>query len=45
MKSRFWQIHIKECNRYKTAFTVPFGQYEWNVMPFGMKNAPLNSRE
>nr|KYP60353.1 Enzymatic polyprotein [Cajanus cajan] len=27
-------------DRYKTAFTVPFGQYEWNVTPFGLKNAP-----
>ena len=40
MKSEFWQIQIKEEDRYKTAFTVPFGHYEWNVMPFGLKNAP-----
>ena len=40
MKSGFWQIQIQENQRYKTAFTVPFGQYEWNVMPFGLKNAP-----
>jgi hypothetical protein len=40
MKSKFWQIQIDPKDRYKTAFTVPFGQYEWNVMPFGLKNAP-----
>ena len=40
MKSGFWQIQIAEHDRYKTAFTVPFGHYEWNVMPFGLKNAP-----
>ena len=39
MKSRFWEIHISENDRYKTAFTTPFGYYEWNVMPFGIKNA------
>ena len=40
MKSGFWQIQIKPEDRHKTAFTVPFGRYEWNVMPFGLKNAP-----
>ncbi|PKI36972.1 hypothetical protein CRG98_042673 [Punica granatum] len=40
MKSGFWQIQITEKDKYKNAFTVPFGQFEWNVMPFGLKNAP-----
>ncbi|PKI44343.1 hypothetical protein CRG98_035254 [Punica granatum] len=40
MKSGFWHIQITEKDRYKTAFTVPFGQFEWNVMPFRLKNAP-----
>ena len=40
LKSRFWQIQIDLRDRYETAFIVPFGQYKWNVMPFGLKNAP-----
>ena len=40
MKSGFWKIRIKEQDKYKTAFTVPFGHYEWNVMSFGLKNGP-----
>ena len=40
MKSGFWQIQIHESDKYKTAFVTPFGHYEWNVMPFGLKNAP-----
>ena len=40
MKSGFWQVQIDELDKYKMAFNVPFGQYEWNVMPFGLKNAP-----
>ena len=41
MKSGFWQIQIAGKDRSKTTFVVPFGHYEWNVMPFGLKNAPL----
>ena len=40
MKSGFWQIQISESDKYKTAFTTPFGHCEWNVMPFDLKNAP-----
>lgn len=40
LKSGFWQVKIAEKDRYKTAFVVPSGQYEWCVMPFGLKNAP-----
>jgi hypothetical protein len=36
MKSVFWQIQIHPKDRYKTTFTVSFGQYECNVMLFGL---------
>ena len=39
-KLGFWQIQITEPHRYKTKFIVPFGHYEWNVTPFGLKNSP-----
>ena len=31
---------IKEDDKFKTAFSVPVGHYEWNVMPFGLNHAP-----
>ena len=40
MKFDFWKIHIHPKDRYKTPFTILFDKYEWNVMPFGLKNAP-----
>jgi len=40
LKSGFWQIGIVPEDRYKTAFVVPQGQYQWRVMPFGLTNAP-----
>jgi hypothetical protein len=44
LKSGFWQIQIHEDDKYKNAFTTPFGHYEWNVMPFGLKNARVSSK-
>ena len=40
LKSGFWQIQVSKKDRYNTAFTVPFGHFEWNVMPFGLNNDP-----
>ena len=40
LKSSFYQIGIEAKDRYKTAFVVPHGQYQWKVFPFGVNNAP-----
>jgi len=40
LKAGFWQVAIDEQDKFKTAFSIPAGHYEWNVMPFGLKNAP-----
>ncbi|CAF4266608.1 unnamed protein product [Rotaria sp. Silwood2] len=40
MKSGFWQILIKQEDKYKTAFITPDGLYEWNVLAQGLKNCP-----
>ena len=39
IKFGFRQIQLHEHDKYKTAFTIPFGHCEWNVMPFGLENA------
>ena len=36
----FHQVEMDEQDKEKTAFTCSVGIYEFNVMPFGLKNAP-----
>ena len=40
LKSGFYQIGIEAKHRFKTAFVVPHGFYQWKVLPFGINNAP-----
>ncbi|UYV72153.1 hypothetical protein LAZ67_9001970 [Cordylochernes scorpioides] len=43
MRSGYWQIEVDDKDREKTAFITPDGLYEFNVMPFGLCNAPATS--
>jgi hypothetical protein len=40
LASGYWQIEMDEEDKEKTAFTCHIGLFEFNVMPFGLKNAP-----
>jgi transposase InsO family protein len=35
----YWQIPMNPMDKPKTAFTTPLGQFQWTVMPFGLKTA------
>ncbi|KAG1394361.1 hypothetical protein G6F60_010905 [Rhizopus arrhizus] len=40
LKSAYWQIPIHEDDKCKTAFSTGSGLYEYNVLAFGLTNAP-----
>ena len=40
LKSGFYQIPINDSDKEKTAFITPFGLYQFNVLPMGLRNSP-----
>ena len=41
LSSGYWQIPLHPDDKEKTAFTTGTGLYHFNVMPFGLVNAPM----
>ena len=40
MQAGYWQVGLEDKDKEKTAFITGDGLYQFNVMPFGLSNAP-----
>ena len=40
LQKGFHQLRLQDCNQEKTAFSTPFGLFEWVTCPFGLANTP-----
>ena len=40
LASGYWQVEVHVADCEKTAFTTHHGLFEFQVMPFGLSNAP-----
>lgn len=40
LASGYWQVELEDASKDKTAFTTHKGLYHFNVLPFGLTNAP-----
>ena len=45
LKSGYWQVLMDEADKEKAAFACHCGLFEFNVMPFGLSNAPAIFQE
>lgn len=40
LRAGYWQVPVKIDHQEKTAFTTPFGIFQFKRLPFGLRNAP-----